>query len=48
LTVEFGLRRDFADAKTGRVGLISAELELFADYYQISLFDDGSVADLGP
>ena len=28
-------------------GLISAELELFADYYQIHLFDDGSVTDLG-
>jgi hypothetical protein len=27
-------------------GLISAELELFADYCQIHLFDDGSVADL--
>jgi hypothetical protein len=28
-------------------GLISAELELFADYHQIHLFDDGSVTDLG-
>ena len=27
--------------------MISAELELFADYYQIHLFDDGSVTDLG-
>lgn len=27
--------------------MISAELELFADYYQIHLFDDGSAADLG-
>jgi hypothetical protein len=27
--------------------LISAELEFFADYYQIHLFDDGSVTDLG-
>lgn len=27
--------------------MISAELELFADYYQIHLFDDGSVSDLG-
>jgi hypothetical protein len=27
--------------------LITAELGLFADYYQIHLFDDGSVTDLG-
>jgi hypothetical protein len=27
--------------------LISAELKLFADYYQIHLFDDGSVTNLG-
>ncbi|MEV4544757.1 hypothetical protein [Micromonospora echinaurantiaca] len=27
--------------------MISTELELFADYYQIHLFDDGSVTDLG-
>jgi hypothetical protein len=27
--------------------LILAELELFADYYQLHLFDDGSVTDLG-
>lgn len=27
--------------------MISAELELFADYYQIHVFDDGSVTDLG-
>ncbi|MEU1397463.1 hypothetical protein ABZ403_15565 [Micromonospora zamorensis] len=27
--------------------MISTELELFADYYQIHLLDDGSVTDLG-
>ncbi|TDC82500.1 hypothetical protein E1193_11675 [Micromonospora sp. KC606] len=27
--------------------MISTELELFADYYQIHLFDDGCVTDLG-
>lgn len=27
--------------------MISAELKLFADYYQIHLLDDGSVTDLG-
>lgn len=27
--------------------MISAELDLFADYYQIHLFDEGSVTDLG-
>ena len=27
--------------------MIPAQLELFADYYQIHVFDDGSTTDLG-
>ena len=27
--------------------MISTELELFADYYQVLLLDDGAVSDLG-
>jgi hypothetical protein len=46
LTVDLGLGRDFGVRDDQERGLESAELELFADYHQIHLSDDGSMTDL--